>query len=207
MLQPTVTTSPFTASHTGIISPTSSSDVGDKSKTSASHVEDQQPAIASHVGGTTLVIASHTTHTSPNFSSHVGDSSPNSVSHVGDSSPTFASHIGDILLASTSHAGSMSPTNVIHVGGIRTIQKPRRIRSKPKFLCRLCKGYYLICLFPTTMVVQEAWSFPRGPLGSELSLVFQHSSPSLVDTTVMPMQSSVDTTPIFGGDGSLDLVL
>jgi hypothetical protein len=53
-------------------------------------------------------------------------------------------------------------------------------------------------------VVQEAWSFPGGPLGSESSLV---SQPSLVDTAVMPMQYSADTTLIFGGDVSLDLVV
>jgi hypothetical protein len=84
-------------------------------------------------------------------------------------------------------------------------------------------------------VVQEEWSFPMGPLGSESSLSSQHS---LVDTTimsmhssadtplpleddasldlvvshpiqpmVMSMQSSIDTTLIFGGDASLDLVV
>jgi hypothetical protein len=51
-------------------------------------------------------------------------------------------------------------------------------------------------------VVQEAWSLPGGPLVSKSSLV---SQPSLVDTTVMLMQSSVETTPILGGDASLDL--
>jgi hypothetical protein len=179
--------------HTGIISPTSVSHVGDGSTTSASHVEDQQPATASHAGGTSLVISSHTAHTSPT-----------SASHVGDSSPTSASHVGDFLLASASHAGSMSPATASHAGGIHMIEKPRCVRHKPKFLCRLCKGDHLTHLCPATVVVQEAWSFPRGPSGSESSLA---SQPSLVDTTVMSMQYSADTPLPLGVDASLDLVV
>jgi hypothetical protein len=60
------------------------------------------------------------------------------------------------------------------------IEKPRRVRRKPKFLCRLCKGDHLTRLCPATVVVQEAWSLPGGPSGSESSLV---SQPSLVDTS------------------------
>jgi hypothetical protein len=56
-------------------------------------------------------------------------------------------------------------------------------------------------------VVQEAWSLSRGPSGSESFFISQHSSPSLVDIAVVSMQSSADTTPIFGGDVSLDLVV
>jgi hypothetical protein len=87
------------------------------------------------------------------------------------------------------------------------IENPRHIIHKPKFLCRLCKGYHLTRLCPATVVVQEAWSLPRGPSGSESSLVSQHSNPSLVDTTVVPMQSLVDTTLLFGGDAFLDHVV
>jgi hypothetical protein len=53
-------------------------------------------------------------------------------------------------------------------------------------------------------VVQEEWSFPRGPSGYESSLA---SQPSLVDTRVMSMQSSVDTPLSLGADASLDLVV
>jgi hypothetical protein len=56
-------------------------------------------------------------------------------------------------------------------------------------------------------VVQEAWFFLGGPSGSESSLVSQHSNPSLVDTTVMPMQSLAETTLVFWGDVSLDCVV
>jgi hypothetical protein len=138
--------------HTGIISPTSISHVEYGSTTSASHAEYQQPSATSHVGGTSLVIVSHTAHTSQT-----------STSHVGDSSPTSTSHVGDFLLASTSHAGSMSPATTSHAGCIHMIEKPRHVRRKPKFICRLCKGYHLTCLHSTTTVVQEARSFPRGP--------------------------------------------
>jgi hypothetical protein len=93
----------------------------------------------------------------------------------------------------------MSPATASHVGGIHTIEKPRRIRRKPKFLCRICKGDHLTHLCPATVVVQEAWSLPGGPSGSESSLVSQHSNPSLVDTTVMSMQYSADTTLLFLG--------
>jgi hypothetical protein len=127
MSKPTAA-SPVTTSHTGIISPTSSSHIGDWSKILASHVEDQKLATASHARGTTLVTASHTAHTSPT-----------SASHVGDSSPTSASHVGYLLLASASYAGSMSPATRSHARGIHTIEKPKHIRHKPKFLCRLCK--------------------------------------------------------------------
>jgi hypothetical protein len=87
------------------------------------------------------------------------------------------------------------------------IEKPRRcIRHKPKFLCRICKGDHLTHLCPATVVVQEEWSLPGGPSGSESSLV-SHSSPSLVDTMVVPMQYSADTPLLLGGDASLDLVV
>jgi hypothetical protein len=134
---PSSTTSCEGQSHTGIISPTSVSHVGYWSTTSASHVEDQQPATASHVGGMNLVISSHTAHTSPTYASHVGDSLPTFAGHVGNSSPTSASHVGDFLLSSASHAESMSSVVAIHVGGIHTIEKPRHVKHKPKFLCRI----------------------------------------------------------------------
>jgi hypothetical protein len=56
-------------------------------------------------------------------------------------------------------------------------------------------------------VVQEAWSFPEGPLGSESYLVSQHSNPSLVDTMIILMKSLADTNIIFGGDVFLDHVV
>jgi hypothetical protein len=51
-------------------------------------------------------------------------------------------------------------------------------------------------------MLQEAWSLPEGPSGSESSLV---SQTYLVDTTVMSMQYSADTPLLLRGDVSLDL--
>jgi hypothetical protein len=45
-----------------------------------------------------------------------------------------------------------------------------------------------------------------GPSGSKYSLVSQNSNPSLVDTSVLAMQYSDDTTPFLGSDVSLDHV-
>jgi hypothetical protein len=137
----------------------------------------------------------------------LGDSSPTSDSHVGVPSPTSASHVGDFLLASTSHAGSMSPATASHARGIHMIEKPRRLRRKPRFLCRTCEGSHLTRLCPFTAGILEAWGSPKGPSGSEASMVSQHSIPSLVDTTIMPMQSLADTPFPLGVDASFDLVV
>jgi hypothetical protein len=161
-----------------------------------SHVEDLQPAAASHVGGTCLVTASHTAHPSPTF-----------ASHVGDPSPTSASHVGDFLLASTSHAGSMSPTTTSHAGGIHMIENPRRMRCKPRFLCRTCEGSHLNRLCLINAGIPEAWGSPKGPSSSEAYMVSQHSIHSLVDIIIMPMQSLTDTSFPLGVDASFDLVV
>jgi hypothetical protein len=179
--------------HTGIISPTSVSHVGYGSTTSVIHVEYQQPTAASHAGGTSLVITSHIALTSPTY-----------ASHVGVSSQTYAIHVGDFLIASASHAGSMSPATASHVGGIHMIDKPRCVRHNPNILCILYKGDHITHLCPATVVVQEAWSFPGGPSGSESSFCSQYS---LVDTIVMSMKSLADTPLPLGDDASLDLVV
>jgi hypothetical protein len=130
--------------------------------------------------GTNLFIASHTAHTSPT-----------SAIHVGDSSPTSANHVGYFLLDYANHAGSMSPTTASHARGIHMIEKPRRVRHNPKFLCRTCEGDHLTHLCPTTAVVQEAWSFPRGPSGSESSL------PNLLQLIQESCQCNLQLTPLF----------
>jgi hypothetical protein len=220
-------TSPVTAYHTSIISPTFASHVGDWSTTSVSHVEDLQAATTSHARGTSLVTAYHTSIISPTSASHVGDWLTTSASHVEDPqlatashvggtclvtasqtahpSPTSASHVGDFLLASASHARSMSPATASHAGGIHMIEKPRHLGHKPR--CRTCEGIHLTCLCPITTWIPEAWGSPKGPLGSKASMVLHHSAPSLVDTIVMFMQSSVDTPFHLGVDVSFDLVV
>jgi hypothetical protein len=161
-----------------------------------SHVEDLQPTVASHDGGTCLVTASHTAHPSPT-----------SACHVGDSSPTSTSHVGYFLLAPASHARSMSPATASHAGGIHMIEKPRHLRRKPRFLCRTCEGSCLTRLCPVTIGIPEAWGSPKGPSGSKESMVSQHLIPSLVDTTIMLMQSLSNTSFLLGVDASFDLVV
>jgi hypothetical protein len=87
------------------------------------------------------------------------------------------------------------------------IETPRRLKRKPRFLCRTCEGSHLTHLCPITNVIPEAWGSPKGPSGSKETMVSQHSVPSLVDTTVKPMQSLADTPFPLGVDASFDLVV
>jgi hypothetical protein len=95
----------------------------------------------------------------------------------------------------------------VMLGGIHMIEKPRRLNCKPRFLCRTCEGCQLTRLCPFTTGIPEAWGSPKGPSGSEASMVSQHYTPSLVGTTVMPMKSLADTPFPLGVDASLDLVV
>jgi hypothetical protein len=80
----------------------------------------------------------------------------------------------------------MSPATASHVGGIHMIEKPKRLRRKPRFLCRTCKGSHLTHLLTVTVGIPEAWGSPKvGPSGYEAYMVSQHFVPSLVDTTVI----------------------
>ena len=87
------------------------------------------------------------------------------------------------------------------------IEKPRRLRHKPRFICRMCEGSHLTRLCPVTVEILETWVSPKGPSGSEAFMVSQHSIPSLVDTTVMSMQYLADTPFPLGVDASFDLVI
>jgi hypothetical protein len=127
------------------------------------------------------------------------------MSHTNITSPTSVHCVGDEPPPSISHTGRMFPTIVSDVGGIHTIENPRRLRHMPKFLCRICEGYHLTCLFPTTVVVPKEWSFPGVPLGYESYLVSQHSISPMIDTTFMPMQSTPNATPVLEGGVSLGL--
>jgi len=139
--------------------------------------------------------------------SHIGITCPTTVSNVGDSSPNSTNHVGVEPLASASHAKSIPPSIVSYVGGIHTIEKPQCIGRNPKFLCRICKGGQLTRLVPTTVVVEEANSLSDNPPGSQSSLVSQHSNSCLIDTSIMPMQSSADTNHVFRSGASFDHVI
>jgi hypothetical protein len=87
------------------------------------------------------------------------------------------------------------------------IEKPRRLRRKPIFLCRTCEGSHLTHLCPINVGIPEAWGSPKHPSGSKASMVSQHFVPYLVDTTIMLMQSLADTSFPLGVDTSFDLVV
>jgi hypothetical protein len=86
------------------------------------------------------------------------------------------------------------------------IEMPRNLRRKPRFLCRTFEGSHLTHLCHVTTGILQMWGSPKGPSGFQASMVSQHFVPSLVDTTVMSMQSSVDTPFPLGVDAPLDLV-
>jgi hypothetical protein len=112
--------------------------------------------------------------------------------------------MGDDSLAFVIHAENMSPVVVNNVGGI---EKPRRLRHKPKFLCRTCEGDHLNRLCPGTAGILEAWGSPKGPSDSKVSMVSPHLVSPLIDMTVMLLQSSPNHTPIVEGDVSPILVI
>jgi hypothetical protein len=87
------------------------------------------------------------------------------------------------------------------------IEKPRSLRRKPRFLCRTYEVSHLTHLCHFTTGIPKVWGSPKGPSGSEASMVSQHSIPSLVDTIVMLMQSLVDTSFPLGVDASFHLVV
>jgi hypothetical protein len=184
------------ASHIGVQSPTFASHVGDISSTFASHVEDHHPASASHVGGNHPASVSHVGEEIPFTASHIGDRSIVSMIHVIDPSPTSASHVGDV-----------QPTTTSHVGSIDYVEKPRWVGRKPKFPCKLCKGDHLTHMCPGIPEVQILWSMCASASDSESSEVSSQPIQLMVEKLVMPMQYSVDPTPIFGGEVPLDHVV
>jgi hypothetical protein len=101
----------------------------------------------------------------------------------------------------------VKPTTASHTGGINSIEKPRRIGRKPKFPCKLCKGDHLIHLCPGIPEVQILWSLSASSSDSEYFEVSSQSIQPLVEKVVIPMQSSVDPTPLLEGEVPLDLVV
>jgi hypothetical protein len=188
-------------------SPTSASHVGNRSKTSAIHVEDQHPASTSYVGGTHLASASYARGKHPPSASHDGGKSPVPASHTGNRSVASTSHVIDPSPTSASHVGDVKPITASHVGGINSIEKPRWIRHKPKFPCKLYKGDHLTHLCPGIPEVQRLWSLSASSSDSESFEVSSQSIQPLVEKVVMSMQSSVDPTPLLGGKVPLDHVV
>jgi hypothetical protein len=103
--------------------------------------------------------------------------------------------------------GVKKPTTASHAGGIDSVEKPRWIGCKPKFPCNLCKGDHLTHLCPGLPEARRLWSLSASSSDSESSEVSSQSIQPLVDEVVMPMQSSVDPTPLLGGDAPSDHVV
>jgi hypothetical protein len=118
------------------------------------------------------------------------------VSHVIDPSPTSASHVGDV-----------KPTTSIHAGGIDSIEKPIRIGRKPKFPCKLCKGDHLTHLCLGIQEIQILWSLSAISFDFESFEVSSQPIQPVVEKVVMMRQSSVDPTPLLGGDVPVDHVV
>jgi hypothetical protein len=177
-------------------SPTSASHARDRLTTSTSHVEYHHPASASYARGT-----------DPPSASHAGGKSLVTASHTGNRYVASASHVFDPSLTSVSHVGDVKPTTASHVGGINYVKKPRRIGCKPKLPCKLCKGDHLTHLCPGILEVQRLWSLSARSFDSESFEVSSQSIQPLVAKVVMLMQSSVDPTPLLGGEVPLDHVV
>jgi hypothetical protein len=172
---PQLTTSSVTVSHIGAPSPTYSSHVGDGSITSTSPIDNLHSTTSNHAGGTTLI----------------------STIHINVKSPTSVYHVGYYSLTSTSHVDSMSPVVANDTNGI---DNPKHLICKTKFLCRTCEGSHVTLLCPSLVGIPEAWGSPKGHSNFEASVGSPHLVPSLIDTTVIPLQYSPDHTHIFKVD-------
>jgi hypothetical protein len=177
-------------------SPTYASHVGDRSSNSTSHVEHQHSASSSHAGGKHPPSASHAGGKRPVPSSHTGNRSVAFAIHAIDSSPTSASHVGDV-----------KPTTASHAVGIHYVEKPIWIGCKPKFPCKICKGDHLTHLCPDIPEVQILWSLSARSFDYESSEVSSQPIQQLVEKAVMTIQSSVDPTPLLGGEVPLNHVV
>jgi hypothetical protein len=135
--------------------------------------------------------------------SHAEDQQPSTASHDGGTSLLTDSHTAHTSPTSTSHVGYLSPATTSHIGGIHMIENPRHVRHKAIFLCGTCEGSHLTRFCPATTRIPEAWFSLEGPSGFDSSVV----SPHPVQPMVMSMQSLTETSPMFVGDVSLDLVV
>jgi hypothetical protein len=151
---------------------------------------------------------SHTSAPSPTFASHVRDGSTFSTNYVDNSLPTSANYIGGTILFTLNHSHVSSPASIHHTGdeslsSSNLIEKPKRLRRKPKFLCRTCEGSHLTRLCPVTVGIPEAWHSPKIPSDSKTTMISIHTSPPLMVSVVLPLRFSSDLTPFAEGEASL----
>jgi hypothetical protein len=154
------------------------------------------------------VIVSHTGAPSPTSANYVRYGSTPSTNYVDNLPPTSTNYVKGTILFPPNHSHVTSPISIHHIGDkslslASYIEKPRRLRRKPKFFCRTCKGSHLTHLCLITTEIPEAWGSPKSPLNSEASVVYLHTTPPLIVSVVPPMQSSPDLTPFVKGEASL----
>jgi hypothetical protein len=158
---PQSTAKPVTVSYISAPSLTSTSHVRDGSTFSANYVDNSHPTSANYVMGTILF----------------------TLNHRRVTSPTYIHHEGKDYLPSSSHDESLSPTVVNTIGGI---EKPRRLRRKPKFLCKTCEGIHLTHFCPTTTGILEVWGSPKIPSEFDTFVVCPHTNSPLIVSVVLP---------------------
>ena len=59
-------------------------------------------------------------------------------------------------------ARGTSLATIVHASGSNTIENPNKIGCKPKFPCKLCKGYHLTYLCPVLSDARRVWSQSQG---------------------------------------------
>jgi hypothetical protein len=146
-------------------------------------------------------IVSHTGAPSPTSANHVEDGSTFSTNYVDNSHPTSANYVGGTILFTLNHNRVTSLASIHHSGDdslspANYIENPRRLRHKPKFLCRTCEGNHLTCLCSVTAEIPEALSSPKSPSDSETSLFSPHTTSPFI-ASVVPPRNPLLTSPHF----------
>jgi hypothetical protein len=137
-------------------------------------------------------IVSHTSAPSPTPTSHVGDESTPSTNQANNPLPTSTNYVGGTILFTPDHSRVTSPTPIHHTGDnslslTSPIEKPKRLRRKPKFICKTCEGSHLTHLCLVTAEILEAWGSPKIPSDSETPMIPHHTTSPLVIPMVSPL--------------------
>jgi hypothetical protein len=144
----------------------------------------------------------------PASSSHIGDGLISSTNYVDNLPPTSTNYVEGTILFSPNHNHVTSPTSIHHtrddsLSPASYIEKPRHLRSKPKFLFRTCEGSQLTHLFLVTIGIPEVWGSPKSLSDSKTSVVSPHTTSPLIFLVVPLTQYSPDLTPFVKGEASL----
>jgi hypothetical protein len=129
------------------------------------------------------------------------------IYHFGYVQQTTAIHVGGMNLVPTSHVEDKQPASNTHVGGIGSVEKPRWIGRNAMFPCNICKGYHFNHMCPGITEARILWSMSRSSSDSEYFSISLQSIHPFFDEVVVPMKSSVDPTPLLGGDVPSDHVV